>query len=128
MTEMTEQELKEKCKKLEEYHGHANYETWAVNLWLDNEQSLQEMWAERAKEIEKNIHRDANVKSGIWTPCQALKFRLADEIENFVKDKNPLADKASMFSDILSANLSEVDWNEVAEARMPENPCGRKRR
>jgi hypothetical protein len=125
---MDEHELKEKCKKLQEYQGHANYETWAVNLWLDNEESLQRMWEERAKEIEKDIHKDRNVKEGIWTPCQAIKFRLADEIKDFVEEQNPLADKASMYSDILSANLSEVDWNEVAEARLPENPCGRKRR
>lgn len=30
-----------------EYNGWTNFETWNVNLWLDNEQSSQEYWQEQ---------------------------------------------------------------------------------
>lgn len=33
-----------------EYNGWTNYETWAVNLWIDNDGGT-ERWTERASEI-----------------------------------------------------------------------------
>ena len=33
-----------------EYNGWYNYETWLVNLWMDNDQGSQEMWREHARE------------------------------------------------------------------------------
>ena len=29
------------------YQGWTNYETWAVNLWLDNEEGVHDYWRER---------------------------------------------------------------------------------
>jgi hypothetical protein len=34
----------------------------------------------------------------------------------FIEVLNPLTDGASMFTDLLNAALSEVDWHEIAEA------------
>ena len=31
------------------YQGWTNYETWAVNLWLGNEQGSHEYWQEQAR-------------------------------------------------------------------------------
>ena len=33
-----------------EYNGWYNYETWMVNLWMDNNQGSHEMWREIARE------------------------------------------------------------------------------
>ena len=31
-----------------EYNGWYNWETWSVNLWMDNDQGSHEMWREIA--------------------------------------------------------------------------------
>ena len=31
------------------YNGWANYETWAVKLWFDNEEATYRTWMERAR-------------------------------------------------------------------------------
>ena len=33
-----------------EYNGWYNYETWMVNLWMDNDQGSHEMWREHARD------------------------------------------------------------------------------
>ena len=78
------------------YNGWKNYETWCTALWIDNEESTyherQEM-AERAS--------DDN----------ALAESLKQWVNEMAPDLGP-----SLFSDLLSAALSEVDWDEIANA------------
>lgn len=95
------------CK---EYNGWTNYETWAVKLWLDNDGGLyaaQEEWAEDAW----RYHGDRSVES-----------YLADMVKDFVEEQNPLVDQASLFSDLLNAALSSVNWYEIAENILSEFP------
>ena len=33
------------------YNGHANYETWATCLWLDNDEGSYRHWRETARDI-----------------------------------------------------------------------------
>ena len=83
------------------YNGWKNYETWCVKLWLDNDQGtydLQQEWAEQEK--------------GTSNPA----FGVMILVKEFVEECNPLADQASLFTDLLGAALSEVDWHEIAEA------------
>src|SRR5271166_7201838 len=97
------------------YNGWKNYETWNVALWIDNDQgtySMRQEWAEEA-------WADAE-ESSYSTKLQDATSKLAKMIESFVDENNPLASENSMFSDILSAALSEVDYYEIAENWLDE--------
>jgi hypothetical protein len=42
-------------------------------------------------------------------------YEIADTLKDYIEEMNPLSNDASMWSDLLGAALSEVDWFEIAE-------------
>lgn len=82
----------------ETYNGWTNYETWNVALWLNNDQGLQEA----AHEIVSESWDDTYP----WKAGEALK--------DFVEEMQPDLG-ANMWSDLLTAALSQVHWTEIAE-------------
>jgi hypothetical protein len=92
-------------KKAGNYNGWTNYETWAVKLWFDNEEASYRNWTERARSL-KGREDDA---------CQ-----FADELKESVAEGNPLADESSLYADLLSAAISEVDWFEIARSYLDD--------
>ena len=83
------------------YNGWVNYETWCVNLWLTNEQGTYFAMREMAKEA-------------------GDEYAAAGVIKEWVEEMNPLADDATMFSDMLNAALREVNWNDIARHALEE--------
>lgn len=79
------------------YNGWSNYETWAVKLWMDNEEWSQRYWAAEAEQYRDN-------PSG-----------LADAIRGEHEDGAPELG-GTVFADLLNAALGEVDWFEIAES------------
>lgn len=79
------------CK---EYNGYTNYETWAVALWIDNEEGSYNYWRERTQEAE-SIH----------------------ELEDMLKDEHEenMPEVTGIYSDLLQAALDSVNWYEIAE-------------
>lgn len=96
----------------ERYNGWKNYETWAVALWIDNDQWLQEYAREMAQNVKTNNPNvdDIITHAGIMAPL----------LKEWIEEDNPLADKATLFTDLLNAALSEVDWYEIAEHYLNE--------
>lgn len=98
-----------------EHEGRYNYETRAVELWLDNDEGLYNLvrreWLQQAKDTPKNEN---------WTREETTLFTLADIIKDFVEEENPLTDTTSsigeVFITLMSAALSEVNWHEIAKA------------
>ena len=86
------------------YNGWSNYETWAVNLWIDNDEYLCQEFNSRAHHFFDNYQAER---------------KLAGEIETRVNEMNPLND-ASMYTDILNNGLTNVDYYEIAEAFLKE--------
>jgi len=92
----------------EGYQGWKNYETWAVASWIDNEESSQEYWNERAIEIKEE-------------GSEHLSSDLADELKNAFDYGNPLGE-AGVYSDLLNSALGEVDWYEIAKVILMDAP------
>lgn len=70
------------------YNGWTNYETWLTNLWLE--------------EIFTNY--------GI-TEIETL----ANCIENYIEENNPVKDTCGLYNDLLAADLSMINYREIAK-------------
>lgn|SRR4030067_2655307 len=100
------------CNK--EYNGYTNYETWCVNLWIDNDQGLYYQVQEMTQQIYDEAEESNDYNIYISKDNNALR-QLEDQLKDFIEEMNPLTDTADMFSDLLNSALSEVDWREIAE-------------
>ncbi len=98
------------------HQGWSNYETWCVNLGLANEEQTYRRCQSLATEAREHAETCPQVRDNVWTFEEAPTFLLADALKEFVEDGNPLASQSSMYSDLLTAALSEVNWHEIAEA------------
>jgi hypothetical protein len=85
----------------ERYNGWTNYETWCVNLWIDNEESAQEYWRERAADCLSNTDSDLDAISALCNEMEYVATEECPEIKGF-------------HGDLLRAALSEVNWHEIA--------------
>ena len=92
------------------HNGYENYETWNVTLWLNNERGTYFYFTDRAKDLLKEEPPD------YLTAKEYALIKLAEEIKEYVEDENPLAENASMFSDLLQAAISSTNWSEVANS------------
>ena len=106
------------------HNGWTNYETWAVKLWIDNEESDYRYWRDAAQECYDDA-ADGLSAYGKFTGREIftrderavleLEKRLKDEIEEAAPDLG-----ASMFADLMNAALSEVNWHEIAASMIDE--------
>lgn len=92
------------------YNGWKNYETWAVNLWLTNDQGTDSYWREEAQ----RQWRTPDNASPHWSESERARFSLADRLESELEEAAPELG-ATLWADLLNAALSEVDWSEVAD-------------
>ena len=96
------------------YNGWSNYETWAVSLWLDNEESSYRYWREQVRHQRDRASQLPEVRDGTWTVDEAAVIGLAEQLKDEVAGSSPLQE-ADLYTDLLTATLSEVNWGEIAE-------------
>ena len=91
-----------------EHQGFTNYETWAMKLWIDNEEGSQNEFrdlcidaVDREESVEDAIHAAAVMAENIW------------------EDRMPDLG-ASVFSDLLRASFDEIDWHDVVDSDVKE--------
>jgi hypothetical protein len=83
--------------KRAEYNGWVNYETWAVALWIDNDQKLN-------KQVASWCQGEEGVKDD---------YEIAQRIKSLVEEGNPLGDQATLYADLMNAALSEVNYRDI---------------
>jgi hypothetical protein len=94
----------------ETYNGWTNRETWALNLWLSNDQGLYEMTRERVAEAVNNRSLD---RSDAWyaslagETVKAFWEELTDPNEELMSAENIL----QMVRDVGSEY--RVNWDEI---------------
>ncbi len=94
------------------HEGWSNYETWCVALWLDNDRATYEETRAAARSHYRLM------KSEKCTKMEA-GISLAEWLKGTVEDARPDLG-ATLFSDLLTAALSEVDWLEIAGSLLCE--------
>ncbi len=94
----------------QKYNGWTNYETWVTKLWMDNDEGSYNYWSE----VTDEIYRDG-VADKPFTKKERAALDLADMLKEQHEDANPIED-ASVFSDLMGAALSSVNWYEIAES------------
>ena len=85
-----------------EYNGWTNWETWVVNLWIDNDQRLNEYYGELVRvEVSKNKgHRKS-------TTFQ-LSLTLSEQFDEWMPEIGGL------YLDLLNGAMREINWHEIA--------------
>ena len=91
----------------ERYNGWTNYETWLVNLWMDNEQGSQDYYRERAREFYEQAADEMMV-----TRSQRAWISLADWLKEHHEENRP--ELPGVYGDLLGGALSSVNWDEIA--------------
>ena len=102
----------------EDYNGWSNRETWATNLWIENDQALYEL-AQDYTITALQEHREDNEGEG-GVSCGARNC-LADTFEYWITEdlltlENIAGNQAlfNMLTDI--GSLYRVDWREIADS------------
>ena len=104
---------KRKMQKLK-YNGWWNYETWNLKLWLDNDEGTYNMVQEKAKALIKK-HEGVFIEDAATEleKFNKAEFALADWLKEYTRENMPEL-KASFYSDVLSASIREVNFQEIA--------------
>jgi len=107
---------------MSDYNGWTNYETWAVKLWMDNEQETQEYWQEAAQDAwDSTGDKRPNVFMDRESNARSLLARRL-RVEHDSQSDHPVfaASDGTVYADLLNAALSEVNWYEIADSLLEE--------
>lgn len=85
------------------YNGWTNYETWAVKLWMDNDEGEYNYWKEYA--IDKGRADLASVLKEYHEDQASEMFCLAT---------------GTLYHDLMTAALGSVNWYEIADTFLEE--------
>lgn len=105
------------------YQGWSSYPTWAVKLWIDNDEGSYNVWREQARETEA-WSREQPVDWPLG-PLNLATHRLADHLKEEHEESADYvlggADgKPTVFNDLMGYALGQVNWREIAESLIAE--------
>lgn len=96
----------------EMYNGWSNYPTWAINLWLANDEALYDEMRESVRLVCGRITEGDD----IMTRDQVRRFEVAEGTKRWVEDDLAPDLGASFAADLLGYALGCVDWYEIADS------------
>ena len=99
----------------EGYNGWKNYPTWAVNLWLSNDEPLYRATLELTRQTVEAADADPDERP-YWSKVETRRYDVADMLKAWVTDDLAPDLGASFAADLLGYALGEVDWSEIADA------------
>lgn len=97
-----------------DYNGWSNYETWAVKLWLDNEEPVYRYWQDRTRAVKAS----PTYENEFMDPARIPVFQLSEELKTWHEDQLP--ELKGFAADLLGAAFGDVNWTEIAEALLEE--------
>jgi hypothetical protein len=87
------------------YNGWTNYETWAVGMYLDGNYTGEGTYL-AVRDLVEEVAPNG-------------KFRVADSLKDWTEGHIEAEHETSgIVADLVGAALSEVDWEELAEAQL----------
>src|SRR5678809_1182557 len=112
------------------YQGWSNYETWCVALWINNEEPSQDEAERLADEVRENNPLPAKPKGkgkkaakehaeAIERAKRDAAQELAEQLKNSIEEFAPTLG-CTLFADLLTSALGDVDWYEIAESFLNE--------
>lgn len=90
------------------HNGWRNYETWAANLHISNDQGSVIYWEDAAREAIDEAESDET-----FTRRENALFALRDRLKEEYEAACPAVE--GMYEDLLHGAMCEIDWEEIAE-------------
>lgn len=96
------------------YQGWTNYETWACQLWMNNDQGTCEHYEELTAQVVKH----ATYRNEFMSKERRIVHELADALkaEHEEQAETFMGNQASFFADIFNSALASVNWYKIAES------------
>lgn len=98
------------------FNGWSNYPTWAVNLWLGNDEDSYRLCARLTE-----VCWEEAIATESFSKKERAIILLADELKQLLHERNPLTGNANVYADLLEASLGKVNWRELALALIEVN-------
>lgn len=101
------------------YNGWKNYETWVMGFWIDNDQ-----WSyNTAREVVRDAYTALETNAFLQGQPEDLANRYAtgraaDALRDWQEEQMPEIE--GVWTDLLRAAFSEIDWYEIAENMLAE--------
>jgi uncharacterized membrane protein YheB (UPF0754 family) len=95
----------------ERYNGWTNYETWCVNLWIENDQGDSCYWQERIAD-ELTDWEDSEDKDELR---DEVIGNLSTQLEEYINSEQ-MPEVHGVYADLLTTALQAVDWDEIVTA------------
>ena len=98
------------------YNGYCNYETWAVMLWIDNNESSSAYWRQVASELYYHHASEQTyfnkVEDAICLLTEKLKDSYNNQMESVLSEANVAG---TVWADLLNASVCAVNFGEIAK-------------
>jgi len=93
----------------EKYNGWTNYETWLIGMDLDGNYDRSVYYRVQDMIIDLRAEHGDNAR--------ALVGNLTDQLEAIYDERDH---GCSVFTDLITASLSRVNWRELAESQLED--------